>query len=125
MKLTKEQQKANKKLVKTLIQKAWEDENFKYELINNTETTIESTTGEKVNKEVKIVVEDQSDNSIIFLNIPREPNLDESKLTEEELNKVAGGKASGNVCWFELDENGLTIIEINIYNENGEGNIVS
>ena len=38
--------------------------------------------------------EDQTDRSIIFLNIPQQPTLDDFELKEEELEMVAGGVAA-------------------------------
>jgi len=55
--------------------------------------TIESVLESKFELEEghRIVVEDQTDESIIYLNIPRKVNLDEFELTDEQLEMVAGG----------------------------------
>jgi len=88
MELTKEQ-----KLFQTVVQKAWEDTGFKNELISNPIKAIENLTGEKVKlpKDKTIVVRDQTDASIVYINIPAEPNMDNMELTEEQLEIVAGG----------------------------------
>jgi len=88
MELTKEQ-----KLFQTVVQTAWEDANFKQELIANPVKAIESLTGEtlKLPEGKTIVVRDQTDDSVVYINIPAEPNMDDMELTEEQLEIVAGG----------------------------------
>jgi hypothetical protein len=88
MKLANEQQL---NIINDLIIKSTNDSKFKEELINNPKKVIETSYQFKVYEEVKLIVEDQSDENIIFLNIPRIPNLTNMELTEEELEKVAGG----------------------------------
>lgn len=86
--LTKEQQ-----LLQTIINKAWEDNTFKQELISRPIQAIESLTGEKVNlpKGKKLVVRDQTDESVIYVNIPGQSNMDDVELNEEQLEIIAGG----------------------------------
>lgn len=88
-----EKQKQGAELLNSLVEKAWIDNDFKGQLIENPTKTINDFTGKNfimpVNK--KIVVEDQSNESIIYLNIPAEPNLDELELSDEQLEQVAGG----------------------------------
>ena len=88
MELTKEQ-----KLFQTVVQTAWEDTNFKQELIANPVKAIENLTGEtlKVPEGKTIVVRDQTDNSVVYINIPAEQNMDDMELTEEQLEIIAGG----------------------------------
>jgi hypothetical protein len=88
MELTKEQ-----KLFQTLVQKAWEDIDFKKELLANPVDAIENLTGKrvKVPEGKSLVVRDQTDKSVIYINIPAEPNMDDVELTEEQLEIVAGG----------------------------------
>jgi len=96
MNLTKEQ-----KLIKEILQEAWENESFKNELIKNPIATIERQTGEKIivpdNK--SLVVVDQSNTEIIYFNIPVDPsNMD---LTEKQLEAIAGGKCeSTQTGWY-------------------------
>jgi hypothetical protein len=75
--ITLEQQKQGAELMQTLVQKAWESASFKEELIKNPETTIKNFKNISLNKDYKIIVEDQSDSSKIFLNIP--VKIDEDK----------------------------------------------
>ncbi|RYE16575.1 MAG: NHLP leader peptide family natural product precursor [Sphingobacteriaceae bacterium] len=89
--ITQEQQKQGAELLNTLAQKAWESSTFKNQLIENPIPTIESVTGHKMQPGINVIVEDQTDNSKIYLNIPRKIELDELELTDEQLETVAGG----------------------------------
>ncbi|GAA4414950.1 hypothetical protein GCM10023187_45020 [Nibrella viscosa] len=89
--ITQEQQKEGAELLKTLAHKAWESSTFKEQLIKNPITTIESVTGQKVQSGVNIIVDDQTDTSKIYLNIPRRVEISELELSDEQLEMVAGG----------------------------------
>ena len=89
--VTQEQQKQGQKLIKTLAERAWESSTFKEQLIKNPVSTIESVTGQKMPSDTKIIVEDQTDYSYIYLNIPRKVEINELELTDEQLEMVAGG----------------------------------
>lgn len=93
MKYTQEQQKQGAELMKALVEKAWENANFKDQLVKNPTVAIENFTGKNFTmpEGKKVVVEDQTDSSVIYLNIPAEPNLDELELSNEQLELVAGG----------------------------------
>ena len=65
MNLTIEQQEKGAELLKTLAQKAWESASFKEQLIKNPASTIEQLTGKAVPTDKKIIVEDQTDESVI------------------------------------------------------------
>lgn len=93
MKYTQEQQKQGAKLIKALVEKAWENANFKDQLVKNPTAAIEEFTGKEftMTENKKVVVEDQTDNSVIYLNISAEPNLDGLELTEEQLETISGG----------------------------------
>ena len=88
MELTKEQ-----KLTQQIINKAWEDDNFKRELLANPLEAIENLTGEKVVLPAgkKFIVRDQTNEETIYINIPAEQNLEDVELNEEQLEAVAGG----------------------------------
>jgi hypothetical protein len=90
MKITKEQQRKGNELMQTLVQKAWESAEFKEQLLTNPEAAIEIATG-IAPKGKNIVVEDQTDDSVIYINIPQRINLEELELTEEQLEMVSGG----------------------------------
>ena len=93
MKITLEQQQQGVDLLENLIKKSWESATFKEQFIANPESMIKEVSGIdfKEPNGKKIVVEDQTDDSIVYLNIPAEPNLDDLALTEEQLELVAGG----------------------------------
>ena len=81
------------KLYEEIVQKAWDDASFKNNLMINPAETIEKFTGNKFNVPAgqTLMVKDQTDKSIIYLNIPRKVNIDELELTDEQLEMVAGG----------------------------------
>ncbi len=77
----------------TVLAKAWSDETFKNQLINEPKVTAEKLLGKRLNlrDDVELVVNDQTAPSKFYLNIPAKPDLDSIELTEEELEMVAGG----------------------------------
>ncbi len=88
MKLTKEQ-----KLYQAIVHKAWEDNNFKQELMSNPVQAIENLTGEKVTlpEGKTLVVRDQTNESTVYINIPAKTNMEDMELNEEQLEAIAGG----------------------------------
>lgn len=84
---------AEQKLNAEIVQKAWEDPQFKAELIKNPAETMEKFAGHKLNlaEGQKLVVIDQTDTSTVYFNIPRKIDIDSLELTEEQLETVAGG----------------------------------
>jgi hypothetical protein len=94
MKNTQEQQEKGEDLVKILIEKAWENPEFKEQLINNPSKTISNFLGKELENKmpngVELLVVDQTDESKFYLNIPAKPKLD-LVLSEEQLDQVAGG----------------------------------
>lgn len=89
--ITQEQQKQGAELMKTLVEKAWESAAFKDQLVKNPIAAIESVTGKKTKSNYKFIVEDQTDASVIYLNIPGKPNFDSFELTDEQLELISGG----------------------------------
>ncbi len=63
------------RLIQLLIETALHNEVFKQQLISNPIKTIEKVTGKPSHfpKGIRIQVEDQSDASIIFINLPVKP----------------------------------------------------
>ncbi|GAB3244590.1 hypothetical protein GCM10027346_42340 [Hymenobacter seoulensis] len=77
-----------------VVQKAWEDAQFKQELMASPVEAIEKLTGQKLNlsEGQMLVVRDQTDESTVYINIPAQPkNLADVELNEEQLEAVAGG----------------------------------
>ncbi|QTE23310.1 NHLP leader peptide family RiPP precursor [Polaribacter cellanae] len=87
------QSQDNQKIMNDLINKCWEDENFKKELIANPTKTLEKFLGKPLNnkKGIKLVVNDQTDPSFIHINIPQNQKFDDIELTDDQLEAVAGG----------------------------------
>jgi hypothetical protein len=75
-----------------IVQKAWDDASFKNELTVNPVAAIEKLTGNKLNIPAgkTLVVRDQTDESIVYINIPAKPSMD-IELNEEQLEAAAGG----------------------------------
>jgi hypothetical protein len=76
-----------------IVQKAWDNADFKKELTANPVSAIEKLTGNKFSTSTGkiLVITDQSDESKTYLNIPKKPKMDDLELNEEELELVAGG----------------------------------
>ena len=84
---------AEQKTNAEIIQKAWEDAQFKEELLKNPVATMEKFAGQKLKlaEGQKLVVVDQTDPSTVYFNIPKKIDVDNVELTEEQLETVAGG----------------------------------
>lgn len=97
MTFTKEQE-----LLGTIISKAWDDAQFKQELIADPVAAIEKLTGEKVDLPggKTLVVRDQTDESAIYINIPAKQELSDVELTEDQLEAVSGGIGSITLPWL-------------------------
>lgn len=83
---------AEQKLYAEIIQKAWEDDEFKNELIANPMQTIEKFSGGKLKlpEGKTLVVRDQTAEDTVYINIPAKQEVD-TELNEEQLEAVAGG----------------------------------
>jgi len=88
MELTKEQ-----RVLQQIINEAWDNEAFRKELVVNPIEAIEKLTGQEVRLPdgKKLVVRDQMDETIVYINIPAEQNLEDVELNEEQLETIAGG----------------------------------
>lgn len=90
---TLEQQKGED-LIRTLIVKAWENPEFKKQLIDNPTEAISKIVGKELGDKMpngkELVVVDQTDESKFYLNIPTMSNSD-LELSNEQLELVAGG----------------------------------
>jgi hypothetical protein len=84
------------KLYAEVVQKAWEDADFKKELTNNPVAAIEKLTGRKliITEGKTLVVRDQTDESTVYINIPAKPAMD-VELNEDQLEAAAGGGWGG------------------------------
>ncbi len=79
-----------------IVQKAWDDADFKKELTANPVEAIEKLTGKKMTLPAgkTLVVRDQTDESTVYINIPAKPEVN-AELNEEQLDLVAGGVIGG------------------------------
>lgn len=92
--ITKEQQNVGVKLMNTLVEKCWENPSYKQALISNPKLEIEKITGNelKIPDGKKLVIEDQTNNNIIYINIPNKPDFSNIELSDEQLEAVSGGE---------------------------------
>lgn len=99
--ITIEQQKKAEKLIQNLIEKAWSSNEFKDQLIKSPELTIQEFTNKDFTmlENKKLYIEDQTDSSIIFLNIPSKQDHSNMELTDEQLEIVAGGEVMAVGWW--------------------------
>ena len=97
--ITQEQQIQGAELIKTLAERAWASSSFKEQLIKNPAKTISSVTGRDITlpENTMMVVEDQTDNSVIYLNIPRKVSHTDLELTDEQLEAISGGEVGGTI----------------------------
>lgn len=96
--ITLEQKQNSSDFIQTLIEKSWDDSNFKNELVKNPTKTIANLLGKNDNsfpQDKSLVIEDQTDNSLIYFNIPRKYD---NELTLEELELVSGGDSGKESC---------------------------
>ena len=84
-------------LFQQVITEAWENADFKTELIANPVAAIEKLTRQKLNipNGKTLVVRDQTSEDTIYINIQGKSNLDDVELNEEQLEAVAGGIVDG------------------------------
>lgn len=82
-----------KNLYKEIVTKAWKDDNFKKELLNSPHEAIRKFTDRSLDFDgkKKIIVEDQTDKNKIYINLPQKLDFENMELSEEQLEKIAGG----------------------------------
>lgn len=80
------------KVFQEVINKAWDDDSYRAQLIAEPAVAIKSATGYEVPAGAKIVVVDETDPSVVHFHLPPEPNFDDMELTDEQLEAVAGGE---------------------------------
>jgi len=84
---------AGRAITESIILEAQQNYEFKNQLIESPEESLKQFLGPEKYVPIgkKIVVENQMDDSIIYLNLFTEPNLDDMELSEAQLESVAGG----------------------------------
>jgi len=95
------EQNKEEEVLRLVISKAWEDVNFRKSLVSDPIKAIENLTGAKIvlPEGKTLVINDQTDRSKVYVNIPSEPNIDDIELTENQLEIIAGG---GQTVWTDL-----------------------
>ena len=74
-----------------LITKAWEDEDFKKELLTNPKTALENEFEISITSDIKIHILEETEKEF-YLVLPMNPNdVQSDELTEDELEVIAGG----------------------------------
>ena len=93
MKIKQKSIEEGQNLFQELVEKAWDSTSFKNQLISNPKSVITEVSGKdlKLLQDKKIVVEDQTDKSIIYLNIPAKLTLDDLELTDKQMEVMSGG----------------------------------
>lgn len=81
------------KALQSIVMKAWEDHEFKQNLLADPKTTIENFLGYSLNLPVgkNLIVTDQTDANTVFINLPAEPEMEDVELNEDQLDMVSGG----------------------------------
>lgn len=78
--------------IQTVINKAWNDDQFRRVLVNSPKMAIKSATGLDIPEGVKLIFNDQTDPNKMYINIPPKPDFDNMELSDEQLEQVAGGE---------------------------------
>lgn len=93
------------KLYQEIVQKAWEDEAFKSQLVADPVAAIEQMTGRKLElpEGKTLVVRDQTAENTVYINIPASAEVD-AELNEEQLEAVSGGVHGPNGCFPTINE---------------------
>jgi hypothetical protein len=91
MKITQKRLEKAEAVYKEIVTKAIQNSDFKHELLSNPKKTLESFSSIKKDLMNNIVIDDQSDPSIIYFNIPQKIDFDNIELNDEQLEMVSGG----------------------------------
>jgi hypothetical protein len=81
-----------------LNERAWSDEAFRKELLNDPRKAIEKLTGQPLPKGVRVTLVEDTADTIHFV-LRQKPVTPSGELSDEALDKVAGGYAS-----FEMNK---------------------
>ncbi|MCL5289574.1 MAG: NHLP leader peptide family RiPP precursor [Firmicutes bacterium] len=79
-------------LEQKLIKKAWEDSNFKKQLLSDPKAVLEKELGQALPEKLQDQAVEETSNTV-YIRIPRNPE----ELSEDELDNVAGGLGLGTV----------------------------
>lgn len=73
-------------LEQKLIKKAWEDSEFKKQLLSDPKAVIEKETGKSLPENIEIKAVEETSKTV-YIRIPKNPE----ELSDDELDNVAGG----------------------------------
>ena len=92
MNLTEEQKKGQEVFFR-IISEAWENEDFKNDLLENPEEALEKFFGRKLPIDKKIKITDQSDPEYLYINIPVKPQNVSRKATDKPAKPARSSKS--------------------------------
>jgi hypothetical protein len=87
-------QRSRQEIEAHLVAKAWKNESFKQELLNNPKSVIAQEFGVEIPKQLNIEVMEEDANTL-FITLPMRPDLSGLELSDQELEAVAGGLTPG------------------------------
>jgi hypothetical protein len=92
MTTTPSQARTKAELEAQIVAKAWQDENFKQELLSNPKAVLEREMGQKSPADFELTVVEETSNHM-YIVLPMKPSniKDSQELSEEALETVAGG----------------------------------
>jgi hypothetical protein len=90
-----------------LIERAWKDPGFRKQIITDPKGLLERRLGQKLPEELKISVHEEDANTLHF-SIPAPPS-NTAELSDEDLEKVAGGTGDLSVATAETALLGVTV----------------
>ena len=91
-------------LERKLIERAWEDENFKQELLSNPKAVFARESGQELAKDLEIEVLQETANKgyLVLPTNPASATTAEGELSEESLEAVAGGACVGRGSFIKI-----------------------
>lgn len=90
------EQRSRQEIEAHIIAKAWKNEAYKQELLNNSKAVIEQEFGLQLADDINVqVVEEDADS--LYLVLPMQPDSSTEELSEDQLEAVAGGRGIGGL----------------------------
>ena len=83
-------QRSRNEIESHLVAKTWKDDSFKQQLLANPKATIEQEFGVQLPEALNIRIM-QENAETLYITLPTRPSVNEDKLSEKELETVAGG----------------------------------
>jgi hypothetical protein len=83
-------QRSRQKIEAHLVAKAWKNESFKQELLNNPKAIIEQEFGAQLPEALKIQIMEE-DTETLYITLPTLPEWNREELSDKELEAVVGG----------------------------------